>query len=93
MADKKVAIVDTAKKPYPMCAVLVPADAEPGDAVRFRKAVVIDECLGTVGRLESYGVISLVFPSGGNEEAVAEALTEGRKIPEAEAHWKKKAEA
>lgn len=93
MADKKIAIVNTAKNPHPMCAVRVPADAEPGDAVRFRKVAIIDKCLGTVGRLESYGVISLVLPSGGNEEAVAEALTEGRNLPEAEGHWKKKAEA
>ena len=89
MQDKKLAIVEVYKLPNPMFAVMVPANAEPGDAVKFKMAVDVDNDLGIVGRISTFGVIHFVFPSDGGESIVAGGLSKGRTIPEAEGFWKK----
>lgn len=89
MQDKKLAIVEIGRLASTACAVLVPTDAEPGDAVRFRRTTILDDCLRTAGKVDTFGVISFVFPSGGNEQIVANELTADHTIPEAEDFWKK----
>lgn len=89
MQEKKLAIVEVHKLPHPMCAVMVPANAEPGDAVKFKMAVDVDCELGIVGRMDTFGIIHFVFPSDGGESIVAGGLSKGRTVPEADGFWKK----